>query len=163
MDERFECCRYEPSLEDLLADEVMTPVLRSAGLEAQEFREMMVETARRIEDRARRAGQGLGARGRSLRRQSRELQPDPQPGPVVLQRDRAVVPPRNGAHEAQSKAVSGSRAARFEANKAVQYALPIRLRNARSLIRYFEDRLPVLVEHPQLDLAAAGIFQRVVE
>ena len=50
MDERFECCRYEPSLEDLLADEVMTPVLRSAGLEAQEFREMMVETARRVED-----------------------------------------------------------------------------------------------------------------
>jgi hypothetical protein len=31
----------------------MTPVLRSAGLEAQEFREMMVQTARRIEDRAR--------------------------------------------------------------------------------------------------------------
>ena len=54
MDERFECCRYEPSLEDLLADEVKTPVLRSAGLEAQEFRDMMVETARRIEDRARR-------------------------------------------------------------------------------------------------------------
>ena len=54
MDGRFECCRYEPSLEDLLADEVMTPVLRSAGLEAQEFRDMMVETARRIEDRARR-------------------------------------------------------------------------------------------------------------
>ena len=53
MDERFECCRYEPSLEDLLEDEVMTPVLRSAGLEAQEFRQMMVETARRIEDRAR--------------------------------------------------------------------------------------------------------------
>jgi hypothetical protein len=56
MDERFECCRYEPSLEDLLADEVMTPVLRSAGLKAQEFREMMVETARRIEDRERRSG-----------------------------------------------------------------------------------------------------------
>ena len=53
MDERFECCRYEPSLEDLLAVVVMTPVLRSAGLEAREFREMMVETARRIEDRAR--------------------------------------------------------------------------------------------------------------
>ena len=52
---RTECCRYEPSLEDLLADEVMTPVLRSAGLEAQEFREMMVETARRIEKRDRRA------------------------------------------------------------------------------------------------------------
>jgi hypothetical protein len=55
MDERFECCRYEPSLEDLLADEVMTPVLRSAGLELQELREMMVETARRIEDRERRS------------------------------------------------------------------------------------------------------------
>ena len=51
MDGRFECCRYEPSLEDLLADEVMEPVLRSAGLELQELREMMMETARRIEDR----------------------------------------------------------------------------------------------------------------
>jgi hypothetical protein len=51
MDGRVACCRYEPSLEDLLADEVMTPVLRSAGLEAQEFREMMAETARRIEGR----------------------------------------------------------------------------------------------------------------
>jgi hypothetical protein len=55
MDERSECCRYEPSLEDLLADEVMQPVLRSAGLELQELREMMVETARRIEDRERRS------------------------------------------------------------------------------------------------------------
>ena len=58
MDEHFDCCRYEPSLEDLLADEVMTPVLRSAGLKAQEFREMMVETARRIENRARRRDEG---------------------------------------------------------------------------------------------------------
>jgi hypothetical protein len=54
MDRRSACCRYEPSLEDLLADEVMTPVLRSAGLEAQEFREMMAETARRIEGREQR-------------------------------------------------------------------------------------------------------------
>jgi hypothetical protein len=53
MDGRDVCCRYEPSLEDLLADEVMTPVLRSAGLEAQEFREMMAETARRIDKRER--------------------------------------------------------------------------------------------------------------
>jgi len=50
---RIECCRYEPSLDDLLADEVMEPVLRSAGLELQELREMMLETARRIEDRER--------------------------------------------------------------------------------------------------------------
>jgi hypothetical protein len=55
MDGRSECCRYEPSLEDLLADEVMEPVLRSAGLEPQEFRQMMIETARRIEDRDRRS------------------------------------------------------------------------------------------------------------
>ena len=55
MDGRFECCRYEPSLEDLLTDEVMEPVLRSAGLELQELREMMMETARRIEDRERRS------------------------------------------------------------------------------------------------------------
>ena len=55
MDERYECCRYEPSLEDLLADEVMDPVLRSAGLELHELREMMMETARRIEDRAQRS------------------------------------------------------------------------------------------------------------
>jgi hypothetical protein len=54
MDGRFACCRYEPSLDDLLADEVMTPVLRSAGLEAQEFREMMAETARRIDSREQR-------------------------------------------------------------------------------------------------------------
>ena len=53
MDGRLACCRYEPSLEDLLADEVMTPVLRSAGLEAQELREMMEETARRIWSRGR--------------------------------------------------------------------------------------------------------------
>jgi len=58
MDGRFECCRYEPSIEDLLADEVMTPVLRSAGLEPQELREMMMETARRIEHREQRREKG---------------------------------------------------------------------------------------------------------
>jgi hypothetical protein len=58
---RFECCRYEPSLEDLLADEVMEPVLRSAGLELQELREMMMETARRIDDRERQSSTGADA------------------------------------------------------------------------------------------------------
>jgi hypothetical protein len=53
MDERLDCCRYRPSLDDLLADAVMEPVLRSAGLDQHELREMMVETARRIEDRNR--------------------------------------------------------------------------------------------------------------
>ena len=45
-----ECCRYEPSLEDLLDDEVMEPVLRSAGCDSQGLRDMMVATARRIDD-----------------------------------------------------------------------------------------------------------------
>ena len=53
MDGRLDCCRYRPSLDDLLADEVMQPVLRSAGLDRHELREMMVETARRLEDRER--------------------------------------------------------------------------------------------------------------
>jgi hypothetical protein len=60
MDRRFDCCRYQPSLDDLLADEVMEPVLRSAGLDQHELREMMVETARRIENRDRR---GFGDHG----------------------------------------------------------------------------------------------------
>ncbi len=46
---RAECCRYEPSLEDLLDDEVMEPVLRSAGCNSQGLRDMMVATARRID------------------------------------------------------------------------------------------------------------------
>ena len=50
MAERTECCSYEPSLEDLLDDEVMEPVLRSAGFDSQGLRDMMVETARRIDD-----------------------------------------------------------------------------------------------------------------
>jgi hypothetical protein len=48
-----ECCRYEPGLDDLLADEMMEPVLKSAGTDTQGIREMMLETARRIEYRER--------------------------------------------------------------------------------------------------------------
>ena len=47
---RTECCRYEPSLEELLDDEVMAPVLRSAGFDPQGIRDMMIETARRIDE-----------------------------------------------------------------------------------------------------------------
>ena len=49
---RTDCCRYEATLDELLDDEMMAPVLRSAGLDAQGFRDMMVETARRIDERA---------------------------------------------------------------------------------------------------------------
>lgn len=48
---RAECCRYEPNLDELLDDEIMAPVLRSAGFDSQGFRDMMAETARRIDDR----------------------------------------------------------------------------------------------------------------
>jgi hypothetical protein len=42
---RAECCYSRATLDELLADEVMAPVLRSAGYEPDEFREMMTEMA----------------------------------------------------------------------------------------------------------------------
>jgi hypothetical protein len=60
MSARLLCCRYEPSLDDLLAeDEVMMPVLKSAGLDRREFRKLLLETARRLEGR----GGGDGGSG----------------------------------------------------------------------------------------------------
>ena len=53
MARRSECCRYEASLDDLLADEMMAPVLKSAGTDTRGIRAMMVETARRLEYRDR--------------------------------------------------------------------------------------------------------------
>ncbi len=44
-DGRNECSCYPATLDELLADEVMVPVLRSAGYEPDEFREMMTEMA----------------------------------------------------------------------------------------------------------------------
>jgi hypothetical protein len=46
---RTDCCRYEATLDELIDDEVMAPVLRSAGLDPQRFRDLIVETARRID------------------------------------------------------------------------------------------------------------------
>ena len=60
MDGRFDCCRYEPSLEELLADDVMALVLRSAGFDTQAFRDMMAETARRVDRRAARDPENRG-------------------------------------------------------------------------------------------------------
>lgn len=53
---RNDCCSYEPTLDELLEDDVMAPVLRSAGLDAQGLRDMIAETARRIDDRNTRGG-----------------------------------------------------------------------------------------------------------
>ncbi len=47
---RTECCRYEPNLDDLLDDEIMAPVLRSAGFDQRGFRAMIVATARRVDE-----------------------------------------------------------------------------------------------------------------
>jgi hypothetical protein len=49
---RIDCCRYEATLDELIEDEMMAPVLRSAGLDAQRFRDLIVETARRFDERA---------------------------------------------------------------------------------------------------------------
>jgi hypothetical protein len=48
MDGRNDCCRYEPSLDDLLADDIMQPVLESAGYNRERFHELMVETGERV-------------------------------------------------------------------------------------------------------------------
>ena len=53
---RTDCCRYEATLDELIDDEVMAPVLRSAGLDPQRFRDLIVETARRF-------GAPAGSRG----------------------------------------------------------------------------------------------------
>ena len=45
---RNECFCYRATLDELLADDVMKPVLRNAGYEPEEFREMMTEMARNL-------------------------------------------------------------------------------------------------------------------
>ncbi len=48
MDDRNTCCRYEPSLDELLDDEMMQPVLQSAGLDRERFHDLLVETGERV-------------------------------------------------------------------------------------------------------------------
>jgi len=45
---RNACFCYRATLDELLADDVMEPVLRTAGYEPDEFREMMTEMARNL-------------------------------------------------------------------------------------------------------------------
>ncbi len=49
----------EPSLDDLLDDEIMRPVLRSAGLNRAELRRQLDEIARRLGARPRRRDEML--------------------------------------------------------------------------------------------------------
>ena len=46
---RSDYCRHEPNLEELLDDEMMESVLRSAGFDSRGFREMIAETASRFD------------------------------------------------------------------------------------------------------------------
>ena len=48
MSDRTGCCRYEPSLDELLADDMMQPVLQSAGLDREQFHDLMLETGERL-------------------------------------------------------------------------------------------------------------------
>jgi hypothetical protein len=41
----------EPTLDDLLDDEIMTPVMRSAGVDALQLKARLAEQARRLTDR----------------------------------------------------------------------------------------------------------------
>jgi hypothetical protein len=43
-----DCCRYEPSLDELLDDDIMRPVLESAGYDRARFHDLMVETGERV-------------------------------------------------------------------------------------------------------------------
>jgi hypothetical protein len=42
----------EPSLDELLGDEIMAPVMRRAGLDGAELRRRLAELARRLGERA---------------------------------------------------------------------------------------------------------------
>ncbi len=67
---RTDCCRYEATLDELIDDEVMAPVLRSAGLDPQRFRDLIIETARRLDEGA---ADSLPDRARFLRRDHRTM------------------------------------------------------------------------------------------
>jgi hypothetical protein len=45
---RNECFCYRATLDELLGDDVMEPVLRTAGYEPDEFREMMTKMAQNL-------------------------------------------------------------------------------------------------------------------
>jgi hypothetical protein len=48
---RWKMTMIEPTLDDLLDDEIMTPVMRSAGVDAVQLKARLAEQARRLSDR----------------------------------------------------------------------------------------------------------------
>jgi len=69
----------------------------------------------------------------------------------------------NGTDKAQSETVSRCGAAWFKADKPVEHSLSIRIGNTLTAIGHFENSLSLTVEDADLDLAAARIFECVVE
>ncbi len=45
---RWKMAMREPSLDELLGDEMMVPVMRSAGMDASELRALLAELAQRV-------------------------------------------------------------------------------------------------------------------
>ena len=124
---------------------------------------MMVETARRIEDRERRRDRGA-ERSVRLTRPVPGIRAGPSARVIVGEFDGAVVPSRDGAHKAEPEPVSRGAAARLEADEAVEYRLAIRFWDARPAIGDFDRRPARRSRCTRIcNFAAAGIFQRVVE
>jgi hypothetical protein len=48
--QRWKTAGPEPSLDELLDDEVMVPLMQSAGLSAEDIRTLVMETAERLAD-----------------------------------------------------------------------------------------------------------------
>ena len=97
MADRTDCCRYELSLDDLLDDDMMQPVLQSAGPTASAH-DLMIEIGERV--RLREAGSALSAK-----RADRTV--NPGCARLGLAEHRAVVQPRDGAHKLRPSPLPG--------------------------------------------------------
>ena len=82
---------------------------------------------------------------------------------IVGQRDGAAMPPRHRAHQAEPEPIAGGAAARLQSDKAIEHALAIGLGDAGSAIGDLDQRAAAAPPHPDRDLAAPAVFERVVE
>ena len=74
-----------------------------------------------------------------------------------------MVAVRDGADQAEPEPVARRAAAGLEPDKAVEHGLAIGFGNARTTIGHFEHGALAGSKHPDLQLAAIGIFHCVVE
>jgi transcriptional regulator with XRE-family HTH domain len=92
--------RYEATLNELIDDEVIGPVLRNAGLDPQRFRTLIVETAR-LPGSASREEQGVEAAFEAVRKALRELQAHQSSGTVPGERAGSKSKIRGSSREQQ--------------------------------------------------------------